>query len=119
MREDRRIQREKDAEQLRRLGYAQQLLRNIGGFSNFALSFSVISIMTVAVPLYGFGLQLGGPLVMGLGGPLVSVMSLGVAASLAQLASAYPTAGPLYHCAALSGGPGWGFFTAGFTLRGQ
>ncbi len=119
MREDRRIQREKDAEQLRRLGYAQQLLRNIGGFSNFALSFSVISILTGAVTLYGYGLQLGGPLVMGLGWPLVSVMSLCVAASLAQLASAYPTAGALYHWAALFGGPGWGFFTAWFNLLGQ
>ena len=119
MREDRRIQRERDAEQLRRLGYAQQLLRDMGGFSNFALSFSVISVLTGAVTLYGYGLQLGGPPVMGLGWPLVSLMSLFVAASMAQLASAYPTAGALYHWSSLFGGPGWGFFTAWFNILGQ
>ncbi len=119
MRPDRGAQRERDAEQLRHLGYAQQLLRDMGGFSNFAVSFSVISILTGAVTLYGYGLQLGGPLVMGLGWPLVSVMSLCVAASLAELASAYPTAGALYHWSARFGGPGWGFFTAWLNLLGQ
>src|SRR5262252_6889601 len=86
-------QRETDAHQLRRLGYVQQLLREMGGFSNFALSFSIISVLTGAVTLYGYGLRQGGPLVMGLGWPVVAVMTLPVAASLAQLASAYPTAG--------------------------
>src|SRR6187399_340745 len=92
-----RDQRDRDAEQLRRMGYAQQLLRDMGGFSNFALSFSIISILTGAVSLYGHGLRFGGPFVMTVGWPLVAVMTLAVAASLAELASAYPTAGALYH----------------------
>src|SRR5947199_9823306 len=95
---------DRDAEQLRRLGYAQQLLRDMGGFSNFALSFSIISILTGAVTLYGHGLKFGGPLVMSVGWPLVAVLTPVVAASLAQLASAYPTAGGLYHGAAILGG---------------
>src|SRR6185369_8120483 len=88
-------QRDEDAAQLKRMGYAQQLLRDMGGFSNFAVSFSIISILTGAVTLYGQGLLNGGPLVMGLGWPLVSVMTMLVACGLAELASAYPTAGAL------------------------
>jgi len=112
-------QRHADAEQLRRLGYAQQLLREMGGFGSFALSFSIISILTGAVTLYGHGLRFGGPLVMTIGWPLVAVMTLAVAASLAELASAYPTAGALYHWSALLGGPGWGFLTAWLNTLGQ
>src|SRR3954466_9486061 len=81
---------DRDARQLQALGYAQQLLRDMGGFSNFALSFSIISILTGAVTLYGYGLRMGGPLEMALGWPLVSLLTLPVAASLAQLASSYP-----------------------------
>ncbi|MBJ6763886.1 amino acid permease [Myxococcaceae bacterium JPH2] len=108
-----------DADQLQRLGYAQQLLRSMGGFSNFAVSFSIISILTGAVTLYGHGLRFGGPFVMGVGWPLVAVMTLSVAASLAQLASSFPTAGALYHWAAMLGGPRVGFFTAWLNTLGQ
>src|SRR5437764_6310555 len=109
----------RDAEQLRRLGYAQQLLRDMGGFANFALSFSIISVLTGAVTLYGHGLRFGGPFEMTAGWPLVSVLTLPVAASLAQLASSYPTAGALYHWAAILGGRGAGFFTAWLNCIGQ
>ncbi|EAU66045.1 amino acid transporter [Stigmatella aurantiaca DW4/3-1] len=91
----------------------------MGGFSNFAVSFSIISILTGAVTLYGHGLRFGGPLVMGIGWPLVSLMTLAVAASLAQLASSFPTAGALYHWSAMLGGPRVGFFTAWFNTVGQ
>src|SRR6476659_8010435 len=112
-------QTDADAEQLRRFGYAQQLLRDMGGFSNFAVSFSIISILTGAVTLYGHGLRYGGPFVMTVGWPLVAVMTLTVAASLAELASGYPTAGALYHWSALLGGSGWGFLTAWLNTLGQ
>ena len=58
-----------DQEDLRRFGYAQELFRSMGGFSNFAISFSIISILTGAVTLYGYGLEMGGPLEMTLGCP--------------------------------------------------
>jgi len=108
-----------DRQQLHGLGYAQQLFRDMGGFSNFAISFSIISILTGAVTLYGYGLNAGGPLVMTLGWPLVTVFTLSVAAGLAQLASAYPTAGAVYHWSSILGGPGWGWFTAWFNFTGQ
>src|SRR5438132_143393 len=110
---------DRDAAQLRRLGYAQQLLRDMGGFANFALSFSIISVLTGAVTLFGHGLKYGGPREMALGWPLVSLLTLPVAASLAQLASSYPTAGALYHWAAILGGRGSGFFTAWLNCIGQ
>lgn len=110
---------DRDAEDLERFGYAQQLMRGMGGFSNFALSFSIISVLTGAVTLYGHGLRFGGPLVMSLGWPLVTLMTLPAAASLAQLASSFPTAGALYHWSALLGGPGFGFFTAWLNTIGQ
>src|SRR5262244_703337 len=110
---------EQDARDLARLGYAQQLLREMGGFSNFAISFSVISILTGAVLLYGYGLRLAGPIVNTVGWPLVSVMTLAVAASMAELASLYPTAGGLYFWAFRLGGRGWAWITAWLNMVGQ
>src|SRR2546422_2511798 len=108
-----------DAEDLARLGYAQQLFREMGGFSNFAVSFSVISILTGAVLLYGYGLKFAGPIVNTVGWPLVSVMTLTIAASMAELASAYPTAGGLYFWAFRLGGRGWAWTTAWLNMVGQ
>ena len=108
-----------DASQLERFGYSQQLLRDMGGFSNFAVSFSVISILTGAVTLYGHGLRFGGPFEMTVGWPLATVMTLTVAASLAELASSFPTAGALYHWSAMLGGTGAGFLTAWLNTIGQ
>jgi amino acid transporter len=107
-----------DREVLHQFGYAQQLLRDMGGFSNFAISFSIISILTGAVTLYGVGLTAGGPVVMGLGWPLVTLFVLLIAASLGELASAIPTSGALYHWSALLGGPAWGWITAWLNLIG-
>jgi len=107
-----------DKEVLHRFGYAQQLLRDMGGFSNFAISFSIISILTGAVTLYGVGLRAGGPVVMGIGWPLVTWFVLFVAAAMAELASAIPTSGALYHWASFLGGPSWGWMTAWLNLIG-
>ena len=107
-----------DRQVLHRFGYAQQLLRDLGGFSNFAISFSIISILTGAVTLYGVGLNAGGPVVMGIGWPLVTFFVLFVAAAMAELASAIPTSGALYHWASFLGGPAWGWMTAWLNLIG-
>lgn len=108
-----------DEAELRRFGYAQQLRRSMSAFGNFALSFSVISILTGGVSLYGWGLTQGGPIEMAIGWPLVSIMTLLVAVSLAELASAYPTAGALYHWATILGGVRAGWWTAWLNLIGQ
>jgi amino acid transporter len=108
-----------DVRDLERLGYAQQLLREMGGFSNFAVSFSIISILTGAVLLFGYGLKFAGPIVNSVGWPLVSVMTLAVAASMAEIASAYPTAGGLYFWARRLGGRRWAWITAWLNMIGQ
>ena len=109
----------KDIKDLHQFGYAQELFREMGGFSNFAISFSIISILTGAVTLYGFGINMGGPGVMGFGWPLVTIFVLLIAASMAELSSAIPTSGALYHWSSVLGGSGWGWFTAWFNLIGQ
>ncbi len=108
-----------DVRDLERLGYAQQLFREMGGFSNFAVSFSIISILTGAVLLYGYGLKFAGPVVNSVGWPLVSVLTLAVAASMAEIASAYPTAGGLYFWAFRLGGKSWAWTTAWLNMIGQ
>src|SRR5438477_8643735 len=91
----------------------------MGGFANFALSFSIISVLTGAVTLYGHGLKYGGPIEMFLGWPMVTVLTLSIALSLGELASALPTAGALYHWSAHLGGRGAGFLTAWLNTIGQ
>ena len=110
---------EADVQELHRMGYAQKLLREMGGFSNFAISFSIISILTGAMLLYGYGLKFAGPIINTIGWPLVSFFTLCIAASMAEIASAYPTAGGLYYWASRLGGVAWGWVTAWMNMIGQ
>jgi amino acid transporter len=107
-----------DAATLRAMGYAQELARRMGGFSNFAMSLSIICILAGGVTSFHLGLCSVGGASIGLGWPLACGFSLVVAATMAQVASAYPTAGGLYHWAAILGGRGWGWATAWFNLAG-
>jgi amino acid transporter len=108
-----------DMKDLHKLGYAQQLFREMGGFSNFAISFSIISILTGAILLFGYGLGFAGPIINTFGWPLVTLFVLTIAASMAELASAYPTAGGLYFWAHRLGGYKWAWVTAWFNMLGQ
>jgi amino acid transporter len=110
---------ERDERTLARMGYAQELLRRLGGFSSFAIGFSVISVLTGVTSTFGDALGAGGPAGLGLGWPLVSAGTMLVALAMAELASAFPTAGALYHWAALLGGAPLGWATAMLNLVGQ
>jgi amino acid transporter len=107
-----------DARDLRHFGYAQELFRTMGGFSNFAIAFSIISIITGIATQFDYGLEKGGPAEMSIGWPLVAFFTLAVAASMAELASAFPTSGGTYHWAKRLGGPGCGWFTAWIAIIG-
>ncbi len=109
---------DRDTRDLEHLGYAQELFRNVGGFSNFAISFSIISILTGAVTLFDYGLTMGGPREMTLGWPLATVGTLFVVLSMAELCSAIPTSGGMYHWAAELGGANWAYFTAWLNIIG-
>ena len=108
-----------DVHDLHGLGYAQELLRSMGGFSNFAISFSIISILTGAVILFNTGQFLAGPAAVGIGWPLVTLFTLMIAATMAEIASAYPTAGGLYYWASRLKNKDWGWWTAWLNLGGQ
>src|SRR4051812_32546315 len=107
-----------DVKRLLALGYAQELVRRLSGFSNFAISMSIICILAGGVTSFHLGFCSVGGASIGLGWPLVALFALLVAATMAQLASAFPTAGGLYHWASILGGRGWGWTTAWFNLAG-
>jgi amino acid permease (GABA permease) len=107
---------------LHSLGYAQELRRRMGGFSNFAVSFTIISILSGCLTLYGYGMNTGGPTVMVWGWLGVGIMTTVVGLGMAEVCSSYPTAGGLYYWAAKlapSNGPAWSWFTGWFNLLGQ
>jgi amino acid transporter len=108
-----------DEQILHRLGYAQELFRAMGGFRNFAISFTIISILAGCLTSYTIGFEHGGPVAVTWGWLLVGLMSLIIALGMAEIASAYPTAGGLYYWASKLGSPGWGWATGWFNLIGQ
>jgi len=110
---------DKDRSTLHALGYAQELSRRMSGFSNFAISFTIISILSGTLTLYSTGINYGGPVEEAYGWPLVSVFVIIVGLGMAEIASKYPTAGGLYYWASKMGGPVWGWFTGWFNLIGQ
>src|SRR5258708_29388201 len=107
-----------DVKILHSMGYAQELSRRMGGFSNFAISFSIICILAGGIASVQLGFSAAGGASIGIGWPLSCAFSLIVAASMGQIASAYPTAGGLYHWSSILGGRGWGWATAWFNLLG-
>jgi amino acid permease (GABA permease) len=111
-----------DERRLHELGYAQELRRRMSGFSNFAVSFTIISILSGCLTLYGFGMNTGGPAVIVWGWPFVGIMTLFVGLAMAEVCSSYPTAGGLYYWAAKiapKNGPAWSWFTGWFNFLGQ
>src|SRR5919109_3031632 len=114
--------RKGDVERLHELGYAQELRRRMSGFSNFAVSFTIISILSGCLTLYGFGMNTGGPAVIVWGWPIVGIMTLFVGLAMAEVCSSFPTAGGLYYWAAklaTRNGPAWSWFTGWFNFLGQ
>jgi amino acid permease (GABA permease) len=111
-----------DERALHQMGYAQELRRRMSGFSNFAVSFTIISILSGCLTLYGFGMLTGGPAVIVWGWPFVGIMTLLVGLSMAEVCSSFPTAGGLYYWSAKlarSNGPAWSWFTGWFNFLGQ
>ena len=108
-----------DTQQLHKLGYAQELFRSMGGFQNFAISFTIISILAGCLTSYSIGFNQGGPLVITWGWLIVGFFCTLVALAMGEIASTYPTAGGLYFWSSRLGGPAWGWFTGWFNLVGQ
>jgi amino acid transporter len=107
-----------DAETLHKMGYAQELSRRMGGFSNFAVAFSIICILAGGITSFQVGFCTGGGFTAIIGWIIGGAFALIVGCSMAQIASAYPTAGGLYHWSSILGGRGWGWATAWFNMLG-
>jgi amino acid transporter len=107
-----------DVRLLHSMGYAQELLRRMSGFSNFAISFSIICILAGGITSLQLGISAVGGAAAGIVWPVGVGFCLLVALCMAQIASAFPTAGGLYHWSSILGGKGWGWATAWFNLGG-
>ena len=107
-----------DVKVLHEMGYAQELSRRMGPFQSFAISFSIICIISGGLASFPIALSTAGPWAATIGWILGGVYALIVAAALGQIASAYPTAGGLYHWSSILGGRLWGWLTAYFNLLG-
>lgn len=107
-----------DVKTLHSMGYAQELARRMSGFSNFAISFSIICILAGGITSFPTAICTGFGFGVAVGWIVGGVFALIVAAGLAQIGSAYPTAGGLYHWSSILGGRGWGWATAWINLIG-
>src|SRR6476620_1367661 len=111
-----------DTSRLHQLGYAQELARHMSGFSNFAVSFTIISILSGCLTLYLFGMNTGGPVVIVWGWPIVGLLTLTVGLAMVEVCSSFPTAGGLYYWSAKLAGKNaaaWSWFTGWFNFLGQ
>lgn len=109
-------QHQDDVSRLHKMGYAQELSRTMGHFSNFAISFSIICILSGGVNSLAQGLSGAGGAALGIGWIVGGFAALIFALGMAQIASAFPTAGGLYHWSSILGGRFWGWLTAWMNL---
>src|SRR5687767_7179187 len=107
-----------DEKHLAKLGYKQDLNRSWSGFSNFAISFSIISILAGCFTNFQAGWNNGGPISISWSWPILSVFILIIGFTMSELVSAYPTSGGIYWWASKLGGPMAGFFTGWLNLIG-
>jgi amino acid transporter len=107
-----------DEKHLARLGYSQELHRSWSGFSNFAISFSIISILAGCFTTFGQAWSNGGPVAITWGWPLIAFFILIIGFTMSELVSSYPTSGGIYWWAAKLGGPAAGFYTGWLNLIG-
>ncbi|MDQ1482054.1 MAG: hypothetical protein QOF35_130, partial [Actinomycetota bacterium] len=107
-----------DEKQLAKLGYSQDLHRSWSGFSNFAISFSIISILAGCLTNFGAGFNNGGPIMISWSWPILAGLILIIGFTMSELVSAYPTSGGIYWWASKLGGPKAGFFAGWLNLIG-
>ncbi|XP_016455627.1 amino-acid permease BAT1 homolog [Nicotiana tabacum] len=112
-----------DHARLHELGYKQELKRDLSVLSNFAFSFSIISVLTGLNTLFGTGLSFGGPISYIYGWLIAGSFTMVVGLSMAEICSSYPTSGGLYYWSAMLAGPTWAPFaswiTGWFNIVGQ
>src|SRR5205809_7410669 len=106
----------RDEQQLAELGYKQELQRAWGSFTNFAISFTIISVLAGTFTSFGQAWNAGGPIGISIGWPVICLFVLLVAVSMSELTSAFPTAGGPYSWAHRPGGAGGSWVTGWVNL---
>jgi amino acid transporter len=109
---------QEDVRRLEELGYRQELSRAWSGFTNFAISFTIISVLAGTFTTFGQAWNNGGPVVVSIGWPVICALVLMVALSMSELTSAMPTAGGPYWWAAKLGGANWSWYTGWLNIVG-
>src|SRR5579885_1608354 len=107
-----------DERRLAELGYKQELDRSWSGFSNFAILFSIISILAGCFTTFGVGWNNGGPAAIAWGWPIISLFILAIGLCMSELVSAFPTSGGIYWWASRLGGAKAGYYTGWLNLIG-
>lgn len=110
--------KQQDMSVLHSMGYAQELERRMSSFSNFAVSFSIICILSGGINSLAQATAGAGGAAIGIGWPIGCFVSFVFAVAMAQISSAYPTAGGLYHWGSILGNRFTGWLTAWFNLLG-
>ena len=115
---------EADRKELHQMGYAQELSRGFSTFSNFAISFSIISVLAGALTTFYLPLIAGGPAAITTAWIVIGALALIVGMAMAEICSAMPTAGGLYYWSAKlaktpEGGAKASWYTGWFNLLGQ
>ncbi|KAF5188094.1 Amino-acid permease bat1-like protein [Thalictrum thalictroides] len=112
-----------DDSRLNQLGYKQELSRTLSALSNFAVTFSIISVITGLTTTFNTGLTFGGPLTMVYGWLIAGFFTLFVGFSMAEICSSYPTSGGLYFWSAKLCGNDWAplasWLTGWYNIVGQ
>ncbi|MGL5011203.1 MAG: amino acid permease, partial [Paracoccaceae bacterium] len=95
-----------------------ELSRSMSKFSNFAISFSIICILSGGINSFAQAISSVGGAGAGIGWIVGCLLSGMFALAMAQIASAFPTAGGLYHWASILGNRFLGWLTAWLNLLG-
>jgi amino acid transporter len=109
---------DEDVKVLHSMGYAQELARRLSRFSNFAISFSIICILSGGINSLAQATSGAGGAAIGYGWPLGCLISGVFGLAMAQISSAFPTAGGLYHWGSILGNRFTGWLTAWFNMLG-
>ncbi|MWC28222.1 amino acid permease [Paenibacillus sp. MMS18-CY102] len=108
-----------DKDDLNRFGYPQLLLRRFGNAASFGLSFHQLSLVGGTVALFGWAISEGGLAAIGWGWPIIGLFGIAAGAAMAELCSAFPTAGGPYHWALALGGAKWSWLAGWLHVTGN
>ena len=75
----------------------KDLYRGLNGFMNFAFGYTEVAVLISVCSEYSYGLMTGGPSVLIWTWVVAYVMTMFVAYSMAEICSAFPSAGSVYH----------------------